>query len=324
MGNFDSWSPLFKVHSLVMQHLPASTKLLLYISEYANENSEGLKELRKNFKREFNSGRFKTVIVEHGNNWVRDYFPETIRLPGGKKVFASFHYDRPDQEVTDEMYGRTVETFAKSRGAEMIKSSLNLEGGNLLATEKGTVFVSDTVIARNPGWTEDKIRSELLRMLHAKEIVFLPPLPLEGTGHIDLFARLVSGNRILVSSSENPKQRTVLNRAAAVFEKQGFQVIRVPMGNGFMDTVHYRYANLSYVNSQIIGNTAFIPAFGMEEPDAKDRNFPDRKWYRKLKTTDAAAAKIYRDLGFKVVQIPAFKLSGSAGLIHCLTKQYVP
>ncbi|MES3038414.1 MAG: agmatine deiminase family protein [Bdellovibrionota bacterium] len=107
---------------------------------------------------------------------------------------------------------------------------------------------------------------------------------LKGIGHVDERARFISADTVITDSPEFKK----------IFEDQGLKVHMLPTAEGTYET---------YVNSVTVNGTVFVPIFDQ--------------------ANDAAAIKVYSDLGLKVVPLNTKRLANEGmGSLHCITMTY--
>ncbi len=107
---------------------------------------------------------------------------------------------------------------------------------------------------------------------------------LSGIGHIDEHVRFVSEDTVV----------TDLTQYQATLVKAGLKVVMMPRPKNDIET---------YVNSLIVNGVAIVPVFGEK--------------------SDAAALKVYTDLGFKAVPAESTELSNDGeGSVHCITMTY--
>lgn len=282
-ANSDNFGPTVDLHEKLAKHLPAFTRMIVLAAEGALVPPKA-------------TAHHTPVDAP----WARDFAPTFVRTRDGKIEAVEFNYQRARAD------GAAAE-FAKAIGVPLRSVDLKLEGGNLLA-DNGRLFLTDAVIARNPERSKAEIEA------HVDSIEWFERLPQEPTAHIDMFARLIGPNTMLVSDSMNPNQKPVLDRAAKRFEALGYSVVRVTNpafaprdpeeDTGWGPT-------LSYANALIVNGTAFVPQY-------------ENALYRTLsgdlvKKHDAAALEAYRQAGFKTVAVPADQLILFQGSVHCMT-----
>lgn len=263
----------------------------MYTSSQAGENqlkyelAQAGIDLANNPKVRFSNKRFQTV-------WMRDFGPIILKTEDGRRIVGDMGYysDRPADDFVPSQY-------AKARGWPRFNvESLKLEGGNYMSDGAGRLFTTSRAFEQNQSQhgiqahVEDRMRD-----LGAREVVFFERMPEpEGTGHIDMFAKLVDEDTVLVGRCSSPPHfKAVLDRNAQRFEELGYEVIRLDMASGTK--------LMTYTNSLFVGKTVLIPTY------KHDR--------------DAAAIKVYQDLGWNAVGIDAREVIKANGAIHCISMQ---
>jgi agmatine/peptidylarginine deiminase len=230
----------------------------------------------------FSNKKFQTV-------WMRDFGPIVLQRPDGSRVVGDMGYfpDRPKDDFVPAQY-------AKARGWQRRDvESLLLEGGNYMSDGRGRVFTTTRALEVNPSQAHVEDR---LRDLGAREVLFFERMPEpEGTGHIDMFAKLVDERTVLVGRClDHVKFGAVLDRNAERFEQLGYRVIRLTMASG--------PKLMTYTNSLFVGRTVLVPTYNKAQ-------------------RDQAALEVYQQLGWKPVGIDARSVIAANGAIHCISMQ---
>ena len=225
-----------------------------------------------------------------------------------------FRYDRadiPDFNTQAEKIGKAI---ASEMGLPLVSSKRQVQWGAVFVDDQRRLFVSEIVTSFNPTWTKAQIETELKKVLEVSEVHWFPPLPKERTGHLDIYAKYVGNNTLLVARSDVPERRSFLKDMAIRFREDfGFKILRIANAESS------KKASLpfTYTNSLILNGVAFIPSYAQAYGD-EDPLLPH------LKERDDEAMRIYESLGFKpkdIIQIPSRDLIGFDGTIHCLTSQ---
>ena len=172
------------------------------------------------------------------------------------------------------------------------------------------------------------------------KVVFFPQLPYEESQHIDVWAKFLSNNTILIHNLEdrtintiNPKYQskareiqTFLRARKTELESLGLTVKMIPMPAPYFDVgnvgTDYEYevnSVLSFVNALAINGTLIVPDYlanfntdGDEIPLSDISLYPEYK-----KTIEAIAASE----GFSTVFVNSDNIVGLGGAIHCVTKE---
>ncbi len=238
--------------------------------------------------------------------WARDYGPvglsmetKTIGL-----IDATYrHYQsRPDDDALPKCLAQKVK-------APSYQVNLILDGGNFLIDSKGTLFTTYRTQIWNNDKTSEAVTEILKKSYGVKSIQWLeyagyPDDPSDGTGHIDMFVKLLSDDTVLISEANTEPFKTNVQKAADLFAKlktpngKSYNILRVP---GFSQQGTW----YTYTNSLVVNGVALIPSY---------HDYPKQ---------NTLAQKAYEQAGYKVVQIPSDETIGSGGSIHCVT-QTVP
>lgn len=226
--------------------------------------------------------------------WLRDYGPVVVHEGPRRRVYDFQYFGA---EVDDGQ----AKKIAKRRWSRTVTElDIRLEGGNLMSNGDGVCLTTEIVLSDNPGHSEAAIRRLLARELGCRELLILPKLDGEGTGHIDMYVTLVDHKRALVGRyrrSVDRENARRLDRAARMLAKAGFAVSRLPMPD-HSDGVFRTYANAVLVNDLVL-----VPVYDSDVRSEKEalttfeRAFPERR----------------------IIAVESSNLIDLAGAIHCVT-----
>ena len=226
--------------------------------------------------------------------WLRDYGPLVVQ-EGPSRMVYDFRYFGAQ---VDDTLTKKIARRRWSRGSTEL--DVRLEGGNLLSNGDGICLTSEIVLTDNPGHSEAAIRRLLASELGCRELLILPKLEGEGTGHVDMYLTVIDAKRVLVGrynrgvDRENARR---LDRAATMLAAAGFQVTRLPMPD-HSDGVFRTYANAVLVNDLVM-----VPVYDSDVSvekaalDVFEKALPDRR----------------------VIAVESSNLIELAGAIHCVT-----
>lgn len=209
--------------------------------------------------------------------WIRDFGPLVVRSSGGARrvVDARYFQEGPEDSIPGLLAGAL-------QIAQVVDLPLEIEGGNLLSDGRGRcVTAAGYVDADDPvsGLDADEVRRQLRRHLGCREVVIVPPLFGERTGHVDLLVTLTGPGEAMVGRydiEQDPINALRLDEAAARLVDAGFLVRRVPMPDNHDDVFR------SYTNSIAINGAVLVPVYDDDrrvEAEAFDvfrAAYPDR------------------------------------------------
>lgn len=132
--------------------------------------------------------------------WMRDFMP--VQRKDG--TYISFRYEPSylkDQPQLRTDFRRDISgqfsIFDSSDLDDVIYSDINLDGGNVvLSPSKGKAIISDRVFSENPGYDRAVLVRELEELLSA-QVVIIPSLSSDMTGHADGMVRFVDNDTVV-------------------------------------------------------------------------------------------------------------------------------
>lgn len=269
--------------------------------------------------------------------WVQDWFPKFWYTDRQGQVY--FRAQRPVEQA--EALFRFYRHL-KGRGAIEIPSDLFVEGGNIVEADH-RVFVADSLGHNVSAGAE--VMASLIQLEVNREIVILPSLPREQTGHLDMFATPIAKGRWMVSGSRNPARVAALNVVGETLQNIGYHVANVK--NAGWDSGVFA---LSYTNAIVFADWVIIPQFSSYARYLSDRitqghthlqyrpqidireAFGDEmsqgtqsKWLSLIRDDDRHAVDTWVASGFKVIPIPLSPaIVESGGGLHCMIQHLPP
>ena len=193
--------------------------------------------------------------------WLRDFMP--VRTGSGKLV--SFRYEPSYLKNDPDLRTDFRKDLAPQLGLPVTYSHINLDGGDGVFSPSGErILISDRVFSENPEYPSAALVHELSELLET-EVLIIPSLKSDMTGHADGMARFLD-------------DRTVLcNRplSSCGFEQQ---VKRAVQDCG-LDAVDFPFVPTGgvsavgcYLNYLETERVVFLPVFGIEQ-DAEAETF---------------------------------------------------
>ncbi len=264
--------------------------------------------------------------------WARDWSPISARTSDGELRLLDFKY-YPNRPLDDQVPNLFETALLRKR----IPLPFYAEGGNFMSNENGDCFITDHAVIENarPRQTGDKVvpQAEIEKFYNdfagCKRTITFPRLPNESTGHIDIWAKMVAKNTVLlnevtketVDAVQGELDRLItqqgqdfLKEREQDFVKLGYTIIKIPMPIPIhnFDIVEI---SRSYTNSLLVNSTAIIPRYSMEFGTG---HYPDEAL---LKTYEEKVAAAYTTAGFKPVFVTMDQLITMRGSIHCATME---
>jgi len=221
-----------------------------------------------------NMDRVVFQVIETNSVWVRDYGPWWIIEPENSLAIIDLVYNRP--RPLDDTY---PESAAGYFGINYYGLGLIEAGGNMLLDGQGAVIVSNVIFDGSQGFdptlTQDQLEQYFLDYFGVHKVIVTPHLINDGTGHIDMFVKIINDSTIIVGEYENqsagyPGNYDICNQVASQLanETNGaghpFNIVRMPMppyNNGITYT---------YINSLIVNNKVLVPIYGISTEFAND------------------------------------------------------
>ncbi|MDD3050733.1 MAG: agmatine deiminase family protein [Candidatus Cloacimonetes bacterium] len=239
--------------------------------------------------------------------WIRDYAPFFIKEDG-------------NQAIDDFVYGTYIGDdlisydIAENFNLPIYSSSLMHHGGNHISDGNGMGFFSSNIYYHNPTLPRAEVNLEFQSFFGIDSLIVVDPMQGDGTGHIDMFCKLLSDTLFIVGEYDEftecfPGDRERLNEIADYFsgltnlDGRRFAVERIPMPpytyGGAAGTINY-----TYTNSLIINDLVLVPTYGFD--------------------LDEEALQIYQLLmpDHTIIGIDSAYIIEYWGAVHCVTNEY--
>lgn len=192
--------------------------------------------------------------------WCRDYMP--VRTESGKLI--QFRYE-PSYLMNDSQYVETrsdVDDVCQLNNIQAQISDINLDGGNVLICD-GRAIISDRVFSENPKRDKEGLKKELAKLLEC-EIIIIPCINTDFTGHADGMVRFINRNTILGNrlADEYKYWREGMQK---VLTEYNLTYIDVPFFEDKRDRKHRDSAIGVYVNFLEINDLIIAPIFGRDQ-----------------------------------------------------------
>lgn len=257
--------------------------------------------------------------------WARDFGPISIYeqgQPGHLAILDLHYYDKRPHD--DAVAGFLAGSFGVNRfglegddHAPADDAKLYMEGGNFQTDGQGTCILSNDIASDNSkaGNPEADTLAEVEQILGqyagCKKFVWLTPPPNTGTGHVDMYTKLLTPTDILLidfpsQSGNNAQADAIIEQNLATLQAatnmtgDPFVVHRIvipSLGNAWT----YR----TYTNSVIVNHRVMVPIYGQSNYDAQ-------------------ALQVYATVlgpDYEIVGIDSSEIVDLGGAVHCTTMQ---
>ncbi|MCF8070614.1 MAG: agmatine deiminase family protein [Desulfobacterales bacterium] len=196
-----------------------------------------------------------------GDNWSRDYSPlYGVNIYSGEPVAHKFKFAVFCEEYRQRTLKEMIDidrNFAWKEGYTIYRNDILLDGGAILTDGNGTYVLTKRVLKDN--YNLPNLRDKLDAWLNADRIIIVEEEPNDLLGHINHF-KFISSEKIIVGQDDKPSPVSrYLDRLAQIFDKAGYEVIRVPAPQGFDnimpggDKTHTAlYANSLMMNGKVL------------------------------------------------------------------------
>lgn len=256
--------------------------------------------------RGFPTNNIVWILTSSNSVWMRDYGPQFAFQVGTTNtgIIDLRYYDTRRQDDAIPI------TLGRMAQLPTFQTGFYNEGGNINVDGLGTALMSNAINGKNPGMSSADIDAFFATYFGVTKRIVTERLQGEGTGHIDMWAKLLRPGRVMVgqySSGQSNYQRleNVAAQLAAETDAQGnpFSVVRVPQPNVYYILFIFPVFR-TYTNSLIVNDHVLVPTYRISQ--------------------DAQALAIYQQEfpGSTVVGIDSKVIIESGGSIHCVTMEH--
>ena len=215
-----------------------------------------------------------------------------IKTKSGK--YISFRYE-PSYLAGDPQLRTNFKTdIAPSFKVDnLVYTDINLDGGNVVfSPSKEKVIISDRVYSENPSWHKTELTAKLAKLLEAN-VIIIPSLKSDMTGHADGMVRFVNENTVVANAPLSPFGfETKVKKA---LQNHGIEVLDFPYFDSNGDS-----AIGCYLNFLETGQAIFLPVFGVD--------------------TDNKAVQTAKHIFHKaIIPVNINEIAADGGLLNCIS-----
>ena len=262
---------------------------MLYFSSLLKTNPKYSLSAENLFSALPDSGENFTLFAGAKDIWARDYMP--IKTKSGK--YISFRYE-PSYLADDPQLRSNFKTdIAPHFALSVTYLNINLDGGNVVfSPSKTKAVITDRVFSENSEYDKNTLLTELENLLEA-EIIIIPSLISDMTGHADGVVRFVNENTVIGNAS--PCKNGYEQKVKRALKKHGISVVDFP----YFDSKGLSAVG-SYLNFLETENHIFLPIFGSVQDE----------------TAVKSAKEIFEK---KIVTVNINGIAKDGGVLNCIS-----
>lgn len=206
------------------------------------------------------SGEKFTLFDGARDIWARDYM--LVKTKSGK--YISFRYEPSYLADDPQLRTNYKADIAPHFALPVTYSNINLDGGNVIfSPSKTKAVITDRVFSENPEYDKNTLLLELENLLEA-EIIIIPSLKSDMTGHADGVVRFVNESTVIGNAS--PYKNGYEQKVKMSLKKHGISVVDFP----YFDSAGISAVG-SYLNFLETDNYIFLPVFGSVQDETAVR-----------------------------------------------------
>lgn len=283
--------------------------------------------------------------------WARDFSPISAfrKDAKGKPTLGFFDFNYYAGRILDDTI---PDVLSRSLGIERISLPVYNEGGNFMSNGPRHCLMASRVLDANretpapddSTLSESEIVAWYRDFLGCARVHIFPRMPYEKTGHIDLWAKFLNDEDIVVSqlrdetiasieSQEHKAKATeiqqFLEARAGDLRSLGYRILRIPMPAPLFRSKGKRDIIRTYTNSLVVNETVIVPSYDKVDLPSGDVDlgrieYPDRglkQIYEDEVRRVYESAVTITGKNLTVVFENADVFIAEGGAIHCVTMQ---
>ena len=230
-----------------------------------------------------------TFINQTKDIWLRDFMP--VKSKSG--AYISFRYEPSYLKAYPQLRTDYRREVAEQFSFPVTYSTINLDGGNVVfSPSKAKALLSDRVFAENSSYAKDALVRELERLLEA-QVILIPSLKSDMTGHADGMVRFVDENTAI--GNRVPAKNGLEQRIRADLSEHGINTVDFPYYSSPKGSAAGCYLNFLETESHIL-----LPVFG--HPMDRD-----------------AVREATRLFSKAIVPVDIHEIAAEGGGLHCIS-----
>ncbi len=263
-----SWTAHDSLLVKIAKEVAKDTKIIITI----NNNKKGeVETLLSDYR--VNVDNICFLQAKPNSAWIRDFGPHWIYTKNGDREIIDVNYNRKrprDKKISSIISNHFNVPLHKCKHITL--------GGNIIFDGHGMAIISDKILenfeSHHPEVAKEIIGVYLKFFFGVQKIIFLKSLNSDGTGHLDMFCKLLNDTTCIIGEYENadacaPGNYHILNHNAEkiALEKNGkgekITVFKVPMP-AVRSKKRGGYITYSYTNSLICNKKVLIPHYNLK------------------------------------------------------------
>ncbi len=235
--------------------------------------------------------------------WMRDYGPFGISKQRQNIAIVDTIYRHYQYRKNDDAVPTKISQIQK---LAVYPAPIILDGGNFMVDSKGNLFMTERTYIWNSSKPKEEVNNILknyfkIKNIYTFEYAGYPNQPIDGTGHIDMFMKLLKDDTVLIAECDTEPFKTTFNKASEFFQNRiapngnRYKILRVK--SYYNNGVYYTYTNSLIVNGNVI-----MPV------------------YSNYTKSNLEAKAIYESVGFRVITVNSDASISNGGSIHCVTQ----
>lgn len=263
---------------------------MIYLSHLLKSTDKYISAVDRLFTALSANGISHKLLDNTKDIWLRDYMP--VKTKSGK--YVSFRYE-PSYLAGDPQLRTNFKTdIAPSFKVDnLVYTDINLDGGNVVfSPSKEKVIIRDRVYSENLSWHKAELTAKLAKLLEAN-VIIIPSLKSDMTGHADGMVRFVNENTVVANAPLSPFGfETKVKKA---LQNHGIKVLDFPYFDSNGDSAIGCYLNFLETEQAI-----FLPVFGVD--------------------TDNKAIQTAKHIFHKaIIPVNINEIAADGGLLNCIS-----